>query len=705
MDLLATYLDTAAPDDINTRGDDQQHLQAKCDALLSADLSKRDARTRLMIAYHLIRQNPGAEAPQIAAAELLQKAGVSENMPATWQALHERFPKNREILRNLLGWLAHEERQPEAGKLIETFFEGVEMSLETLIVKAEFYNELQDYTRSDALFRDLIERDETNTLPRVIFGKSLFNRGDIQGAFEVLEPVRRKIKSPEGRRIIKATDRAIIAMETISPRSSIGQLTAPLALRNALSLFNTRQLPELSAEKFDTVVFGTGTLGAYQSDRDLLKLAGKLDAQETAIGSTKVKANAHVICENLSDAPNWQGYKSACADAGLMIHQFENFTSYPLTAPPQGAEMVADIFTLLPRATKRGVEILLEHFRSTNPKLLVLNSEEAILPFVLAALLAEVPRIIINLRADAPLSGTSEDTPQYQAIYHALIAIPGLRFTAPTRAHAEAYANWLNLSPAEIRVLREPVFDRAENLTREESLMWQSFEIATDNANRTLALYVGNESTAEAWFERISKALLRHARLRIMAICTPSLSRALKRLADEAGLGPRLLVIEEAGEIDSWLARADLFSTFGTDGQTRGHITQAQLLGLPALLPDTSANRDLIDDGATGLLLAKGGEESAFQASLTALLDPDSNYQPMRLLAKERARRRNGAEAVLAELWRLALEDGQQNRRAIPTPGTPALSIAAERRPLREGAVTEAYSVVAREPSSSRSSA
>jgi len=174
MDLLAAYLETPATD--IEAGENQTHLQAKCDALLSPDLTRRDARTRLMIAYHLIRQNPGVAAPQVVAAELLEIAGAREHMSTTWQALHNRFPESPEILRNLLGWLARDDRRQEAGTLIEGYFEGAEMSLETLVSKAEFYNELQDFTQSDALFHDLIKRDTFNPLPRVIFAKSLLFR-------------------------------------------------------------------------------------------------------------------------------------------------------------------------------------------------------------------------------------------------------------------------------------------------------------------------------------------------------------------------------------------------------------------------------------------------------------------------------------------------------------------------------------------------
>lgn len=691
MDLLETYISQRNPADETAQN--PTHLQTKCDALLSGDMTKREAQTRLMVAYHLIRQNPGCAAPQIVAALLLQRAGVTHHMLETWAALRARFPQNREIMGNFLNWLARANREEEAATLIEEFFAGAEMTLENQAEKADFFAKLRDFSRSDALFRDLIDRDRNNPLPRVVFGKTLFARGDILGAFSVLDPIRRTTTSKEAREIIKQTDRAIIAMETISPRSSRGKLTAPLALRNALSLFTKRIPRAVDSGNFGPIVFACGVLGESDADQRVVRLASRLSS-ERSINSATLANPVEILCTGEVTTGPWPGFRQAFQNMGQQIQQLDAFEGLPTGTPPQGAELLSDLMTLLPRSSRRGIERLVPHFQKTKPDLVTIWSEDAILPFALAALVAEVPRLVINLRALPPSSTSPENQPRYRALYNALLKVPGVRFTTQSALHATRYAEWLNIDPSLFTVLPEPTFADVEGFARDENLIWKSFEIATTGAEKTLAVYAAQIGPKDGpdWTTLISQALARHAGLRIVLMAPQNVATELRKQAKTLGLGARLLVVGETSATAGWLARADLFATFDADQKAGYHTAQAQTYGLPVITHTQPQMLELYDDGVTGFTLSDVTQSGPFQSALDRFLDSKPRYKLMSTRAKELAERRYSIDQISADLIFIALGGTSQQTTADKTE---APFLMRPQRPVpRPGAVSEVYRIV-----------
>lgn len=703
MDLLATYIGTAKP--AHPSQETPSHLSVKCEALLSGEMSKRDAQTRLMVAYHLIRQNPSLCAPQVVAALLLQKAGVTHHMLETWQALHNRFPTNREVMRNLLNWLTNSDREEEAAALIEAFFDGLEMSLADHAEQAEFYAKLSDQSHSDALFRDLIEKDSNNPLPRIVFGKNLFARGDIMGAFSVLDPIRRADGAEAAHDIIKATDRAIIAMETISPQSSRGNLTAPLALRNALSLFAERKLRPLDSNALGPVVFAAGTLGESKSDERMLRLAGRMN-NGPSLGGINFTKPIEIVCVNEVESRQWSGFMSAYQSMGLQIRQIDEFEAEPTLTPPQGAELLTDLLTLLPRLTRKGIERLVPHFQATRPDMVSIWSEEAMLPFTLAALVAQVPNLVINLRSDAPKPGSPENDTRYSAIYHALLAIPGVTLTTPSRIKAQGYAQWLDVDVASFTVLPDPTFFDVESFGRDQNLMWQSYEIATAGTNLTLAIYAGQDDSASsaAWIERTKSALERHQDLRILMLSSEQTASDLRHQAKELGLGPRLLVVGESGAAASWLERSDIFTTLDTTPNAQYLAAQAQTLGLPLITLDSPHLHEIFEDGVTGLGISDTDDKTQFDTALDRLIDSGPRRKLMCARAREFAEHRYSANQVLAKLLQTALGLPVKPVSLAQVGDAPNL-YKPERQHPRPGAVSDIYRVISQDRPASRNSA
>ncbi|MEO1550756.1 MAG: hypothetical protein AAFR93_10035, partial [Pseudomonadota bacterium] len=95
---------------------DLAHL---CAALLDGIATPDEAKSRWAAACALVSAYPDQEAPQVAAAQVLELQRGPDSLLETWTALHRRFPQNRLALRMALRWLARAGRRDDASALIE----------------------------------------------------------------------------------------------------------------------------------------------------------------------------------------------------------------------------------------------------------------------------------------------------------------------------------------------------------------------------------------------------------------------------------------------------------------------------------------------------------------------------------------------------------------------------------------------------------
>jgi glycosyltransferase involved in cell wall biosynthesis len=98
----------------------------------------------------------------------------------------------------------------------------------------------------------------------------------------------------------------------------------------------------------------------------------------------------------------------------------------------------------------------------------------------------------------------------------------------------------------------------------------------------------------------------------------------LERLAVELGLNPRQVFLGRRDDIGNLLGQADLFAFSTTASEGFGiALIEAMAAGLPLLASDVPACREVLRDGAAGVLLPAGDVDAWRQALVRLIHSPD----------------------------------------------------------------------------------
>ena len=95
---------------------------------------------------------------------------------------------------------------------------------------------------------------------------------------------------------------------------------------------------------------------------------------------------------------------------------------------------------------------------------------------------------------------------------------------------------------------------------------------------------------------------------------------ACRRLAQELGVGGRVVFPGQVKGMGAWYAAADAAASASRSEGLPFNVMEAQHMGLAAVASDVKGHRDLIEDGETGLLYPYG-DAGACAACLRALMD------------------------------------------------------------------------------------
>lgn len=657
MDILAKHItqDDAAPGS----GYSKQEILALCDEIERDAKTPETARARLPDVCALIRHAPDLFRPQYVAALLLERARARDGMLETWTALSERFPEENAALRYRLRWLRRAGRSAEAAAIMEADLSVSDVSSDTRAQQAELCAEIGDPEHSDRLFEVLLEEEPDNLRVRVIFGKLLFARGDVMRAFEVLSHVRDDRLSPTARRLVDQNDRAIQTMEAIAP-SSAGRLPdTSVVLRNALYLFRDRQPRPLDANRLGGISFFTGSLGAGGAERQMTRIATAMH-QRASIGrsiqGTQLDGPVEVLINHADPAQRKDFFLPALKASGIPVSICTDMPSEDFQPICETTECLTDIVPLLPRHTRAGLEKLCVHLRNQRPDVFYVWQDGAVLTGVLAALAAEVPRIVLSLRGLPPNLRPHLMKPEYFEMYQALATIPGVGFSCNSRRAADAYADWLDLPKDTFSVIYNAVPRLDDTPSDADRALWERFAAATPDATHTIGgVFRFNANKRPLlWIEAAQKALACQPGLRFVLIGDGEDMNAAKARATELGLADRILFVGQSLHVGFWMTR---FSALLHLAETEGLpnvLIEAQMAGVPVIATPAGGSAETFTDGETGFLLSSAQTPALNQViqALGALFGPGGRHADMSVKAREFAGRSFNLETILAQTVR-----------------------------------------------------
>ncbi len=667
MDLLRQHLNRAKP----SHQVDTEEIEAACRALDRAAQTPRDAAEKLQAAYDLIARAPASLAPQLTAAQLLERTRRRDDMRETWAALVDRFPTCNLAQRYLLRWIAREQDDEAARLLLNDRDPGPDATRAEILEFAELVGELRLDEHRDARFHELLARDPENIRLRVMFGKTLFARGRLSDALAVLDGLRSERLSPTARALLDKNDAAIEALSQIAPDAPTTEADPNAIMSSVLGFFATRVPRPLARDRLGGVAFYTGGMGAGGAERQLSRLAAAFHRRVKTgrrISGTWIDGPVEVIVNSLDPARGKDFNLPTLTDADVPVHVLETMPEIMPELAPEN-DVLAPLLGHLPRNMRFGISRLTDHFRKQAPDVVYLWQDGAVLSGVLAALLAGVPRIALSLRGLPPNLRPHLMKPAYLPLYQSLARIPGVSFSSNSQAAADAYSQWTGIARDAFSIIPNavPPLHARPNETSEKKLA--AFQDATKSAGKGAGLTIGSvfrftpNKRGLTWVDWAARLLQSDPTLRFILIGDGEELAAAQELARARGLQDRLLFVGATNDVGFWLEQMDLFLLLSENEGLPNVLIEAQIAGVPVISTPAGGAAETFLPGQTGHLLASAIEPDydEFADTVARLRADPEEMSKMGALASTHARRNHNPEYILAQTMRLFYGDATED--------------------------------------------
>ncbi len=647
MDILLQH--------ITRRANSSGELAGPPQDLLLNCTSAEIAAERLPLAFAAITANPGHEGPQVVAAKLLELSRQRENMVDTWAGLSRRFPGNFLAARMHMRWLRRTNRPAEGIALLAATY-GTDTHKE----KAELLAELGLHDLSDTEFAALLAVDESDTKLRVLWAKLLQSRGAAEKAILVLDPVRQTGSfSASAMATIEKLEASDHARKLIDPVLLESMTLPSAALHQSILWFANRTIPRSVSANLGAISFVTGSLGAGGAERQMTRLACAMHERQisgTKIGNICLQAPVEMVITSISAAAGNDFFLPEVRTAKINLTVLSELVaeSKDEIGLPVGA--VDGLYPLLPKNAQFGLQRLVAHYRRVKPEVAYIWQDGAVLIAVLAALVAQVPRIIVSVRGMPPNLRQNLAKDEFRGMYQAIAKVPGVSLSSNSRTAADAYADWLGISRSSFTVIHNAIiFDEQINGEPDE-LLWEQFQSATGSESFTLGGVFRFDPNKRPllWVEFAAQALRNNPDMRFVLVGSGALIEDARKLALALGVLHRILFVGHSRNVKFWLSKMNAVALLSEFEGLPNVLMEAQLAGIPVIsTPAGGANETYIDE-LTGLTLrsAKSPELSDFLDKLQELVSSPVRRKIMGLRARSFAAQKFALPSILLQTVR-----------------------------------------------------
>jgi hypothetical protein len=252
---------------------------------------------------------------------------------------------------------------------------------------------------------------------------------------------------------------------------------------------------------------------------------------------------------------------------------------------------LSDVVGLLPARIREGIVHLVDYLRHEAPDVVHIWQDGMIFAAGLAALIADVPRIVLSVRTLPPTDRMNRWRLELEPIYRALLSTPGVVMIANSTMAARRYEEWLGMPRGSAPVIHNGVTRLDETPTAEDELMWRTFTQRTADADFT----VGAVMRLETLHRRIP-------RTRFVIVGDGTLRQESQEYAYRLGVADRVLFTGLSGSVGYWLSRMDALLLLSRFEGLPNVLIEAQLAGKPVVATPAGGAPETLLPGKTGWL-------------------------------------------------------------------------------------------------------
>lgn len=555
---------------------------AESDAL--ADEADRGEFTPwgLARALALAAEFPGSERLQFNVGRLVGITGDEQAARACWRNLLSRFPQSTSILPRYAASLARHLGPERARTVVDAYLpppDRIDAPRDALRA-ARSLAALGDESAAAAILARFDEAGDAPGELRVELARLLENRGDYDGALSVLRRAgEHRRASAEARRIEEA--RSLFgSMRGVSGPPGLVALDALLA--HACD-WRERHPPSRPHAALGPIALIGGTLGGGGAERQLVNTA--LGLQERGRTGGFPVGPVAVYCRKLDTRRANDFHLPRLDAAGIRVADY--LRAEPLGGDPRRSRLapLLPMIELLPPRMREGARQLTELLRHEAPDTVQIWQDGMIFAAGLAALIANVPRIVLNVRTMPPSTRTDRAKPEQRVLYRGLLAARGVILTANSRMAARAYEEWLGLPAGAVPVVPNGVAPLAVEAPAAEEARWQAFDRRTGCAGFVFGgvMRLDDNKRPLEWLGIAAALAARLPDARFVLAGAGPLRAAAEEFARRKEIAERTLFIGQTGHVGHWLSRMDALGLTSRHEGTPNVLIEAQLAGVPVL--------------------------------------------------------------------------------------------------------------------------
>ncbi|MEM8695170.1 MAG: glycosyltransferase [Pseudomonadota bacterium] len=531
-------------------------------------------------AIDLAVQFPDSEQLQYHVGRLISLSGDAEMARLCWRGMVERFPNSYNIFPQYLRTVLKAFGPDTASEILASHCGNADPASDasSALLVARCLALLGD--RDAALA--LLERTDAGPLGTEIAieqAQLLRMAGRFDEALAMLESTEAQSAAP----LLAANIRQAATLFS-GPHAAGPPSVAALDTLLAAAMERREARPSVRLEDaVGGVVLIGGTLGGGGAERQLANTALGLTAR--ANDRDGIYGPVSIYCRKLDRRRGNDFYLARLETAGIRVADY-------LAAPAWGGTPDTSLFwphrelvELLPPRMREGVVKLTETLRYEAPDVVQIWQDGMIFAAGLAALMANVPRIILNVRTMPPNRRTDRQKPEQEVLYRGLLAAAGVSLTANSRVAGRAYEDWLGLPRHSVMTVANGVEPLPAEAPDEEHDRWDMFDMRTGRKGFVLGgvMRFDDNKRPLFWLE-ICAALAPHVPdARFVIAGSGPLRSAAEEFARNAGIAERTLFVGRTTHIGFWLGKMDALALTSRHEGVPNALIEAQLAGLPVV--------------------------------------------------------------------------------------------------------------------------
>ena len=560
----------------------------------------------------LILEYPDAEDLQLTAARLIMESGDTQTAFVVWQGIHERFPSAPEPFRMIVRMTLRLNGEDAARAVVKARFPDAssvsgEQPLFALAFGLEEIGEAAQaedtlcrltrlFPRARNPWRHLIRLQEA--------------RGGLISAQLSASTAASHCGDEEFSQAHKKITNEINILSGMDPNASLddGPYSVKALKAILLNVVAARKTTVFAPRRhLGGVIMLSGSLGSGGAERQLVTTALSLHEASQAgrlMGGVDIVGPVGVACRSLTSKKGNDFFLDTLRRQGVTVTDYSQLPQFGGQLRHSRVKDLSEVVGMLPARIREGIVHLVDYLRHEAPDVVHIWQDGMIFAAGLAALIAEVPRIVLSVRTLPPTDRVNRWRLELEPIYRALLSTPGVVIIANSTMAARRYEEWLGMPHGSAPVIHNGVTRLDETPTAEDEALWRSFAHRTADADFTVGAVMRLDENKRPldWLSVAESLHRRYPRVRFVIVGDGILRHESQEYAHRLGIADRVLFTGVSASVGYWLTRMDTLLLLSRFEGMPNVLIEAQLAGKPVVTTPAGGASETLLPGRTGWL-------------------------------------------------------------------------------------------------------